>query len=116
MKDEMYIGSAPCDERGAQLGCDNYVERSNVEMRAFIHQLRRVFGEEPDGARLHIVWSPHDFGTYGSVSCAFNSEDGNASRYALTCEDETPERWDEDATIELSDGGYPIIEESDEDE
>lgn len=116
MKDEMCIGPAPCDEECAQLGSDDYVARANVEMRAFIHQLRRVHGKEPEGARLHVVWTPHDFGTYGSISCTFDDTKVGACDYALRCEGEMPERWDEEAHNELGERGFAVNEEDEYDE
>jgi len=101
MRDEMYIGSSPIDEKCAQLGTDGYWEKAQKECRAFINQLRRVFGKEPGSARLIIKRNPHDFGTYLSVNCYYNDGDEEALDYALRCEGETPENWDDEAREEL---------------
>lgn len=44
------VGSAPWNEECAQLGSDDYHDRAKRECRAYLNQLRRMFGEEPSGA------------------------------------------------------------------
>jgi len=99
--DYIEIGSSPCDEDCAQLGSDNYYEQSHKECKAFINQLRRQFGDEPDGAKLRIKSNNHDFGTYYEVVCYFEEDNKKAIDYALKCEGKTPANWDEEALIEL---------------
>jgi hypothetical protein len=48
------IGSSPPDESCVQVGSDDYVRRARRECRAYINQLRRVFGSEPGGSHLTI--------------------------------------------------------------
>ena len=74
MMDYLNIGPAPWSEDCAQVGAENYRERSQRECRAFIHQLRRVAGLEPPGAQLVIKSFPHDFGAYHEVCCRYNEE------------------------------------------
>jgi hypothetical protein len=104
MRDFIDIGSAPYEGRCAQLGRDDYWERARRECRAFINQLRRVFGPEPEGARLSIKSNPHDFGTYLSVICSYESENEAAVDYAFRCEGEGPGEWDEEASASLRKG------------
>jgi hypothetical protein len=100
--DSISIGSTPCDEDCAQLGSENYTERARKECAAFIHQIRRVMGEEPVGARLRIKGNPHDFGTYYDVECVYEMDDEAAQEYALKCEGSSElTRWDETALTEL---------------
>jgi hypothetical protein len=96
-------GTTPPDEICAQVGSReyDYVERARREARAYIGQLRRMFGEEPDGARLGIKSHPHDFGTYYTVVCHFDPANPAAEAYALRCDNEAPRCWDEAALREL---------------
>lgn len=90
------LGSGPSEEDIAQVGSEDYSARSWKEARAYRDQLRRSFGEEPDGAKLLIKNNPHDFGNYLSVVCAFNGSK-EATDYAFTCESRGPAYWDKEA-------------------
>lgn len=96
------IGSSPPGESCAQVGSDQYAARARRECGAYIHQLRRALGPEPEGARLGIRSNPHDFGTYYSVVCYYDPLNEKAIEYALNCERNGPEEWDDDARRELS--------------
>jgi hypothetical protein len=99
------LGSAPADERCAQLGVDNdYETRARRECRALIHQFTRVCGDPPPGARFRIVANPHDFGTYYSVVVEYDPSDSEAVAYACRCDDTAPARWDDAARLELDAG------------
>lgn len=102
MRDCMYIGSAPPLENCAQVGTDDYYDRARRECRAYIALLRRVLGDEPEGTRLSVKSNEHDFGTYLSVVCYFDSDQPAAADYALKCEGDGPEEWDELARQELN--------------
>jgi hypothetical protein len=99
MRDFMYLGSAPYGEDCASVGQDDYHKRARAECRAYIGQLKRMFGDPPDGCSLVIRSNPHDFGSYLSVDAVFSDEAGAA--YALKCENDQPELWDADARAEL---------------
>jgi hypothetical protein len=100
MLNEMYIGSTPPEEECEQLG-DNYnPQRARKECRAYIHQLRRVLGPEPEGASLVIKSNPHDFGTYLTVVCMYDDTEA-ATLYAYKCESDGPMTWDREAKREL---------------
>ena len=71
IKDSMYIGESPWDETCVQVGSDMYPVNARKECQRFIDQIRRHYGDEPQGARLYIKSNPHDFGSYLSVECAF---------------------------------------------
>ena len=100
--DYLEIGPSPALEECAQVGSDDYANRTRKECRAFINQLRRTFGLEPAGAKLFIKANPHDFGTYYEVACRF--EDEASQEYAIKLENEMPERWDAEAKTELMEG------------
>jgi hypothetical protein len=104
MQECLDVGCAPSEEDCAQVGREDYSERARRECRVYISQLRRMFGEEPDGARLSIKSNPHDFGTYWSVVCYFDAGNQAAADYAYRCEGESPQQWDEAARRELAAG------------
>jgi hypothetical protein len=97
-------GTTPPEESCAQVGSRDYdyFDRARNEARAYIGLLRRMFGDEPDGARLGVKSHPHDFGTYLTVVCYFDPENQPAADYAARCEAEGPKEWDEDARRELN--------------
>lgn len=104
MREYVEIGPAPCDEECQQVGMPSYnAGLALVECRAFISQIRRTIGPEPEGAaRLQIQRCPHDFGTYLDVVCYF-ANDGVGLDYALKCERECPAKWDATARQEIAD-------------
>ena len=96
-------GTTPSGESCAQVGSReyDYLDRARREARAYIGLLRRLFGEEPDGARLSVKSHPHDFGTYLTVVCFFDPTSASAADYASRCEAEAPSEWGESARHEL---------------
>jgi hypothetical protein len=102
MKDFIDAGCSPTGENCAQVGSDDYHQRARRECRAYIAQLRRLFGIEPDGAHLSVKCNPHDFGSYLSVVCHYDDHLPASVEYAFRCESESPETWDEQARQELA--------------
>ena len=102
MRDYVYIGSTPSDEPCQQLGMPSYDGiQARKECVVFISQLRRMFGPEPDGARLAVKIERHDFGSYPEVVCWFDDEKPESVDYAFRCEGESPANWDMQAIIEM---------------
>lgn len=104
MNDFVDLGSTtPPEESCAQVGSReyDYYDRARKEARAYVNQLRRMFGNEPDGARLSVKSHPHDFGNYLTVVCFFDPDDKQAADYAQKCESDGPAEWDEEARTEL---------------
>lgn len=100
--DYLTIGSSPAGEDCAQVGSKDYGTRARRECNAFINQLRRQFGEEPDGAELRVKGQSHDFGTYYEVWCYYDPAVEGALAYALKCEGEAATEWDDEARKELA--------------
>ena len=100
IRDYIEVGATPCDEDCEQLGPGYDPAKARAECKAFIGQIRRELGLEPDGARLTVRSNPHDFGTYIEVACVFDDENEAASDYAFKCESTSP-NWDETARREL---------------
>jgi hypothetical protein len=99
--DELYLGATPFGEDCAQVGSADYADKARKECRAFINQLKRVFGEPPPGSEFQIKSNPHDFGTYYEVVIKFDEKDTKAVDYAFHVESHQPEEWDEEAKREL---------------
>lgn len=97
VRDYVDIGSAPANEEGTAVGSPDYYEKAQPECTRFLNLIRKTFGDEPEGAHLAVVPNPHDFGTYYSVVCHYNTDFEAARDYAFRCEDEAPTEWpDED--------------------
>lgn len=104
MQDHVDLGgTTPPMESCAQVGSReyDYHDRARKEARAFINQLRRIFGCEPEGARLSVKSHPHDFGSYITVVVYFDPDNAKARAYANRCDEETPHEWDAVAKQEL---------------
>jgi hypothetical protein len=101
MTETLELGPTPTDEACEQLGPNYDPAQAVKECRAFVAQLRRVFGPEPYGARLVVTSNPHDFGTYREVGVKFDGDIDGAADYAYKIEGQTPERWDEAAMFDL---------------
>lgn len=109
MRDWLEIGASPADEDCAQIGSDDYPEKSRLECRVFANQLRRVFGDPPSGAEIGVKAFRHDFGTYREVVVFFDDakseeEENPGFEYAINVENNTPEKWDILALKELAEG------------
>ena len=101
MFDRIEIGPTPSDESCAQLGSDRYGRVWRAECKAYINQIRRVCGEEPDSAALVITSNPHDFGTYHEIAVKYDIENAEALKYALKVEGASIPEWDDAARAEL---------------
>ena len=102
MIDYLNVGSVPIEEDCSQVGSQDYLSESHKECQAFLHQLKRQFGDPPFGARFIIETFPHDFGEYREVCIEFDNQIDEASEYAFKVEGETPTKWDKQAKEELA--------------
>lgn len=96
-KDLIYIGPTPAEEACEQVGPNFDSIRARIQCETYIGQLRRMFGEEPDGARLAIK---NESGP--EVVCYFDGEKPASIDYAFKCEGESPANWDDPALTRLS--------------
>ena len=108
MKDHLYIGSVPCSEECAQIGCDNYFKLSQIEGVVFIEQLIRTFGALPLDTFFKNKRNHHDFGAYYEVVVFFESENKASINYAYKVEGNMPEDWDAIAHMRLKELGYKL--------
>ena len=102
MRDYLSIGSTPAEEDCAQVGSADYGTRARRECTAFVNQLRRQFGPEPEGCELRVKGSAHDHGTYYEVWCFYDSDTPEGLAYALKCEGSAATEWDDEARKELA--------------
>ena len=101
MKDTFEIGSTPNDETCQQVGPNYDSIKARAECRAYINQLKRVYGNEPIGCNLKITEHMHDAGLYHEVTVVFTDETDLHSDYIWGNLECGCERWDSAAKIEL---------------
>ncbi|WP_186195764.1 hypothetical protein [Burkholderia gladioli] len=106
-------GPTPANANAAQLGDEDYRQRSKAECKAWMAQLVRFMGEPPEGARLIILASQHDYGTYYEVAVRVEAETEAAANpeaidYAYRCEGEAPTEWDVVARRDLDAAGLAV--------
>src|SRR5262245_31134762 len=103
MRDFIRLGAGPSEEEWAQIDQPDYRERARAHCVAYMHQLRRQFGREPEGAELRMFSLPIPAGSGFMVVCHYESDSEEALAYAERCRDEAPNEWDIDAKYELGD-------------
>ena len=94
MRDYLDIGPVPAEEDCVQVGVDNYMALAKPECNRFIARIREVVGIEPEGAHLAVKSNPHDFGSYLSVVCYWDTDNEVAEAYAFRCESDGPLTWE----------------------
>lgn len=103
MKQEITIGAAPTEEGCAQLGSDDYQEKSQLECRVFKRMLERLHPiPENVDVRLQIKSERHEFGAYREVCVRFEDTCEVATTYAYELEAKGPTKWDPIAQYELT--------------
>lgn len=100
--DYIELAPAPYDEQCAQVGEDDYAERSVKECVALMHQLTRQLGEPPASAYYSVKTFPHDFGSYKEVVINYDPDNEEARRFAIGVDRHMPAKWDKEALEELS--------------
>ena len=88
-----HLGPAPADESCVQVSDPDYFEKARRECLKYVTAIRFLFGDEPPGARLKVVWQEHDFGPYLEVAVAFDPTDRAAAEYAARCDAQAPTTW-----------------------
>jgi len=104
--DYLEMDITPYEEDCAQLGSESYLVRCKLEFVAIVVQLKRIFGEPPEGVYFKLKSCPHDFGTYYELKIVFDDSNENAVSYAYSIEDDFPKNWDKEALEYLKQNGY----------
>lgn len=95
------LGPVPAAEDCAQVGAADYYGQSRRECTAYARQLIRVFGQPPTGCHFGVKSFEHDFGTYREVCAFYDDASADGLAWAIRCENDLPEEWDEEARKEL---------------
>lgn len=112
MKQQIELGSSPCDEPCFQVGDENYEHNARMECGVYVDLLRRSYREAhggddvPVGLRLRVKGNPHDFGTYYEVVASFDDSDVEAVTAAFWFDENAPRTWDDEARARL--GAMPL--------
>ena len=93
--DSLSLGPAPAEEDPVQLGEADYASRAQRECRRYIEAIRKLCGEEPEGAQLRMTRHSHGFGQYYDVEVKFDGNNEAAAEYAYMVESKSPVTWEE---------------------
>lgn len=88
------LGPCPSEENCAQVGDKNYHEKAAEECRRYIDLIRKLHGQEPEGARLYKKSFYHELGTYYEVVVSYCPDNKEAEEYAWKVEEDLPDTWD----------------------
>lgn len=106
------LASVPCSEDCTPAGRD--LQMQKIECTAYMHQLCREYGQEPDGCEFFIIENRHEFGIYYEVGIFYipaGEEESQSEDFALKCE-QGPEYWDQLAKQELKNAGHPKFQDA----
>jgi poly(A) polymerase Pap1 len=94
MRDYFTLGSTPCGEDCAQVGTENYYEKTMEECEKYKELLQNIFPQARDfGTRFQLMSFPHDFGIYHEIVIVFNDCNETAIDFAAFVESNLPENW-----------------------
>ncbi len=105
MTQTIEIGSAPYNEQCVQFGSEDYEIRVKKECIAFINQIKRHYGNPPEGTKLRILSSPYNDGRYYEVGFKPDSDSLEYFKYVKDVESDSKSvlaTWDAEALLELS--------------
>ena len=92
------LSSVPKCEPSVGFDVESIEQKRECEI--LIDFIRRNLGNEPEGCVLSVKPGRYGGFLYYTVSCEYEDTLEAAERYALSCEKDIPDRWDEEA-IEL---------------
>ena len=114
MTDYIHLsGTTPYNESCAQVGSDDYTKNARMEAHAYISQLTRTFGVNPEGTRFALAHNPHDFGMYIDIRFFYDDEDASHLAYMALVESRCA-NWDDTALGGLKANGYHLESEDEE--
>lgn len=91
------LGGGPADEERVPINQPDYRERHREQCFAWVHQLQRQFGIEPEGAELRVIPAGSGF----TVVCYYELDNEKALAHAQRCRRDAWREWDTDAKLEL---------------
>lgn len=94
------LDTSPVDEEGAQVGEPDALRKMKDEARRTEALLRQKLGEPPAGVSFGTYRNEHDFGPYYSLRVYYDTTRADAVGYALACEGEFPETWDDNSSVD----------------
>lgn len=103
MEQTFYLKHCPKQEYNAYCKKDN--DRLTAECNAYINQLRRVFGKEPDNCSYSVE---PDENEKPQVIFRFEQDFVRARDYAVSMTFGLPQYWDCESIKELYKGGYKV--------
>lgn len=92
--------AVPYEESGAQVGEPDALQKMNAEVKRIKALLLQKFGEPPIGVVIRSHRNEHDFGPYLSLRVYFNPNLPDAVAYALACDGDFPETWDDTTLVD----------------
>ena len=92
--------TVPIEEKCAQVGDPDALRKMREEAKRTKSLLLQKFGEPPIGVLIRPHRNEHDFGPYLSLRVYYNPNLGDAVAYALACESDFPETWDDNSPVD----------------
>lgn len=92
--------TVPYEEQCAQVGEPNALQKMKEEVKRTKALLIQKLGEPPIGILLRSHRNEHDFGLYYSLRVYYNPNLPDAVAYAIACEAEFPETWEDTAPVD----------------
>ncbi len=100
--------TVPYGEECAQVGSIDYKKMANLEIVVLIDQIKRTYGNIPDGIVFKKAECYHDFGTYYEIRCYYNEDVEKQVEYVMSIEQNFPKHWDKTSKNILKNDGYNI--------
>lgn len=98
--DWLDFDTVPLDEECTPVGAPDALQKMKAEVKRTKALLLQKLGEPPIGVLLRAHRNEHDFGPYLSLRVYFNPNLPDAIAYALACEAQFPETWDDNAPVD----------------
>lgn len=92
--------TVPIEEECTPVGEPNALEKMKNEVKRTKALLIQKFGEPPIGVLIRAHCNEHDFGPYYSLRVYYNPNLPEAVAYAIACEAEFPETWEDTASVD----------------
>lgn len=92
----IYLGPSPCEEECAQVGDLHFSEDHQIELDAFIGQLKRTFivNQDSNAVQFKKKRESHDFGAYYEVVVTPAAAQSQSYSIAYAIEHHVPAHWD----------------------